>query len=128
MSDVALNGWESWGRHILSELERLNTNIESLKSEMEKGRLKVNEDLGSVKQELAVMKTDCSNCKKDMSTHINSGGWWRNGIIANAIVVLILLVGFVNTWSVLKYRVEKLEAKHPQLEQLHMGTPQKAIP
>lgn len=108
-SDRVIDGWESWGRHILSELERLNTNVESLRVEMEKSRHDVDENISGVKEEIAVIKIDCVNCKKDMTNHINSIGWWRNGIIANIIAVLVIFVGFIGTWSVLKYRVDQIE-------------------
>lgn len=45
MSEIENESWAAWSRHVLKELERLNTNIETISKE-----------LGEVKEELATLK------------------------------------------------------------------------
>jgi hypothetical protein len=59
------NGWNEWSRHVLKELERLNTNYENLQ-----------EEISLVKIEIAMLK-------------VKAGVW---GLVAGAIPVAIGIV------------------------------------
>lgn len=63
------NGWSSWGRHVLAELERLNDKLES-----------VDKCLSEMKVELAMLK-------------VRSGVWGMAG--SAAVIGLAILVQFV---------------------------------
>jgi len=55
MSNVD-NGWAEWSKHVLKELERLNSNYENLTNKLDSIRSGVHEEIASVKNEITKVK------------------------------------------------------------------------
>ena len=54
------NGWNEWSKHILSELERLNSSYESLMKEINRVNDQTMKDMHDLKVDLATLKVKAS--------------------------------------------------------------------
>ena len=70
------NGWNEWSKHILSELERLNSSYENLMKEVIRINDQTMKDMHALKVDLATLK-------------VKASVW---GAIAGSVPVLILIV------------------------------------
>lgn len=50
------NGWTEWSKHILKELERLNTNYENLNTKIDSIKSDVHEEIAGLKNEITKVK------------------------------------------------------------------------
>ncbi len=50
------NGWTEWSKHVLKELERLNTNYENLTNKIDSLRSDVHEEIAEIKNEITKVK------------------------------------------------------------------------
>jgi hypothetical protein len=70
------DGWNEWGKHVLTELQRLNTNIEGMETRHSVHREDVAKELGGLKSEIAVLQ-------------VKAGLW---GVFGGALPVVVLLL------------------------------------
>jgi hypothetical protein len=70
------NGWDEWGQHVLTELQRLNSNIEKMDSRHTAHREDTAKEIGGMKSEIAVL-------------HVKAGLW---GVFGGALPVVVLLL------------------------------------
>lgn len=50
------NGWNEWSKHVLKELERLNSNYESLNSKIDSIKSDVHEEISGIKNDITKVK------------------------------------------------------------------------
>jgi predicted nuclease with TOPRIM domain len=50
------NGWTEWSKHVLKELERLNTNYENLTNKIDSLRSDVHEEIADIKNDITKVK------------------------------------------------------------------------
>jgi hypothetical protein len=50
------NGWAEWSKHVLKELERLNTNYENLNTKIDSIKSDVHEEIAGLKNEITKVK------------------------------------------------------------------------
>jgi len=50
------NGWNEWSKHVLKELERLNSNYESLSSKIDSIKSDVHEEISGIKNDITKVK------------------------------------------------------------------------
>lgn len=60
------NGWNEWSKHIIKELERLNTAAEKLRDEIAKSNTEITR-LQGLEKEISELKYDINSVKKEIS-------------------------------------------------------------
>ena len=56
MGMAETNGWEQWSKHVLKELERLNSNYESLNTKIDSIKSDVHEEISVIKNDITKVK------------------------------------------------------------------------
>lgn len=54
--DSNTNGWNEWSKHVLKELERLNTNYESLNTKIDSIKSDVHEEISDLRNDITKVK------------------------------------------------------------------------
>jgi DNA repair ATPase RecN len=75
------NGWGEWSKHVLKELERLNTNYENLTKKIDGLRDDVYEEIVDVKNDMAKVKT--------MEYSINELKSWKKNYESEAVLKVV---------------------------------------
>ena len=56
MAAESNNGWNEWSKHVLKELERLNSNYESLNTKIDSIKSDVHEEISGIKNDITKVK------------------------------------------------------------------------